>query len=47
VTAATDRHATIEELLEAVFSVGSFHRLYQESLLARASSKFTEQKKFR
>jgi hypothetical protein len=31
---ATDRHATTEELLEAVFSVWSMQRLYQESLQA-------------
>jgi hypothetical protein len=34
VTAAIDRHATIEERLEAVFSVRSVQRLYQESLQA-------------
>jgi hypothetical protein len=33
VTAATDTHATIEELLEAVFSVGSMERLHKESQL--------------
>jgi ribosome-interacting GTPase 1 len=31
VNAVTDTHTTIEELLEAVFSVGSVHRIYQEN----------------
>jgi hypothetical protein len=31
--AATDTHATIEELLEAVFFVRSVPRLYKEGLL--------------
>jgi hypothetical protein len=30
-SAATDMHATIEELLEAVFSMRSMQRLYKES----------------
>jgi hypothetical protein len=33
VTAITDTYTTIEELLEAVFSVGSMQRLYKESQL--------------
>jgi hypothetical protein len=32
-TAATGTHATIEELLEAAFSVGFMQRLYKESQL--------------
>jgi hypothetical protein len=32
--AATDRHATIEELLEAVFSVRSVPSLYNEGQLS-------------
>jgi hypothetical protein len=32
-TAATDTHATIEELVEVMFSVGSVQRLYKESQL--------------
>jgi hypothetical protein len=32
-TTVTDMHATIEELLEAVSSVGSVQRLYKESQL--------------
>jgi hypothetical protein len=31
--AATDKHATIEELLEAVFAVRSVPRLYKEEQL--------------
>jgi hypothetical protein len=33
VTAATGAHATIEELLEAMFSVGFMQRLYKKSQL--------------
>jgi hypothetical protein len=29
-TAATDTHATIEELLEAVYTFGSMQRVYNE-----------------
>jgi hypothetical protein len=35
---ATDTHATIEELLEAVFSVRSLPRLYNESQLQLETS---------
>jgi hypothetical protein len=38
-TAATDMHATTEELLEAVFSVRSMLRLYnKDQLLVKAES---------
>jgi hypothetical protein len=33
VTAATDTHATIEELFEALFSMRSLQRLYMENQL--------------
>jgi hypothetical protein len=39
--AATDTHATIEELLEAVFSVRSVPRLYNESQLLLEESLWT------
>jgi hypothetical protein len=35
VTTVTDMHATIEKLLEEVFSLGSVQRLYQEGLHSR------------
>jgi hypothetical protein len=37
-TAARDKHATIEEVLAAVFPVGSVWRLYRPNLLSQAST---------